>query len=159
MQQTYSTFSGFENSSIIRTAKIEDIKSIYRIEVESFLDPYPPSVLINLLLITREGFLVVETQGTIVGYTILRKVGVRGHLMALAIDKRFQKKGFGTRLLDHAMKVLEASGCHGIWLEVRSSNMQAKRFYMNRKFKQITRIDDYYSDGEDADVLYRVLSS
>lgn len=159
MQKSYSTFSEFEGSYIIRTARINDIPTIYKIEVESFEDPYPPSVLINLLLITREGFLVMETHGRVVGYIIMRKIGIRGHLMALATDKKFQRKGFGTKLIEHAIQTLEKSACYGIWLEVRSSNIPAKRFYMNRAFKQIGQIDEYYSDGEPADILYRVISS
>jgi ribosomal-protein-alanine N-acetyltransferase len=143
----------------IRKVKIEDIPAVYKLEVQSFGDPYSPLLLMNLLALYPYGFFVAERDGKIIGYVISRIVAEKGHVIALAVEERFRKRNVGSELLKKAVDVFRQRGVGGAWLEVRVSNLVAQRFYADRGFKKVGTADSYYADGEDAIIFYRTLSS
>jgi ribosomal-protein-alanine N-acetyltransferase len=113
----------------------------------------------NLLSLYPHGFFVAELGEKIVGYMIVRIIGQKAHIIALATDVRFRNKGFGTRLLDNAFQIARIQGANGIWLEVRASNLEAQRFYIKRGFDKLKTVKAYYGDREDAKILYLAISS
>ncbi len=160
MLQQSSNYSRLSDLSIwIRKTKIGDIPSIYRIESESFKDPYSPLLLMNLLSLYPYGFFVAEIGNEIVGYMLVRIIGLKAHIIALATDKKYRNIGIGTRLLDNAFEVARNRGANGIWLEVRASNLEAQRFYIRRGFERLKTVNSYYGDREDAEILYLPISS
>lgn len=143
----------------IRKARIEDIPAVYRIEERSFKDPYSPLLLMNFLALYPYGFFVAEIAGNVVGYAIFREVAQKGHIIAIAVEERHRRRSIGTQLLKKVMEVFKERGAIGVWLEVRVSNLQAQRFYMDRGFERMTTVRGYYGDGEDAEIFYMTVSS
>jgi ribosomal-protein-alanine N-acetyltransferase len=160
MLQQSSNFSRLNELAIwIRKTKIGDIPSIYRIESQSFKDPYSPLLLMNLLSLYSYGFFVAEIGKEIVGYMLVRIIGQKAHIIALATDERYRNIGIGTRLLDNAFEVARNRNANGLWLEVRASNLEAQRFYLKTGFERLKTVTAYYGDGEDAEILYLPTSS
>jgi ribosomal-protein-alanine N-acetyltransferase len=160
MPLPFSNYSTLDKSTtLIRPTTIRDIPSVYGIEVQSFKDPYSHLLLMNLLALYPNGFYVAEVGGRIVGYAIFRFVAHKGHIIALAVDERGRNRNIGTSLLKKAIEAFKKRGASGAWLEVRSSNLRAQRFYAGRGFERIRTVQRYYSDGEDAEILYMTLSS
>jgi len=143
----------------IRKARIGDVPAIYRIEVQSFKDPYSPLLLMNLLALYPYGVFVAESEWGVVGYMIIRIIAQKGHIIALAVDKRHRNNSIGTQMLNKAVEVFKERGVDGAWLEVRASNLHAQRFYLGRGFMRIIQVEEYYGDGEDAEILYMPLLS
>jgi ribosomal-protein-alanine N-acetyltransferase len=87
---------------------------------------------------------VVECGGELAGYGVLM-IGVReAHLLNLSVATAWQRRGFGRMLLEHFMRIARSSDASQIFLEVRPSNVPARRLYAQFGFLEITLRRDYY---------------
>jgi ribosomal-protein-alanine N-acetyltransferase len=90
---------------------------------------------------------VVECNGAVAGYGVLM-IGVReAHLLNLSVAVAWQRRGFGRMLLEHFMRVARASDAAQLFLEVRPSNVAARRLYVEFGFREITVRRGYYPSG------------
>jgi ribosomal-protein-alanine N-acetyltransferase len=138
----------------IRRANIDDLKEIYRIEKESFPDPYPYGLL-KAFLFHPGVYLVATINEKIIGYCIgiIRNENI-GHIISIAVDKDYRRKGVGTLLLKTTINELMKLGAKKFRIEVRESNIIAIKLYEKIGFKEKERIPNYYSDGETAIVMF-----
>ncbi|MCX8170036.1 MAG: ribosomal protein S18-alanine N-acetyltransferase [Candidatus Methanomethyliaceae archaeon] len=138
----------------IREAKLEDLEDIYRIEISSFEDPYPYGLL-KAFLYHPGAYLVVLKDNRIIGYSIgIIRFGNLGHIVSIAVDKDYRRKGVGSKLLDETIRRLVNMGAKMIRIEVRESNIAAKNLYKKFGFIEKERIEGYYPDGEAAIVMF-----
>lgn len=137
----------------IRKFQVKDLKRVYEIEKESFKDPYNPFFLLQLYELFSDTFLVAEVGGRVVGYIIARRVGTRGHIIAIAVDPKYRGRGIGTILMQVILEKLKKRGVEIVWLEVRISNKRAISFYRKLGFEYTDFYPRYYADGEDAIIL------
>lgn len=143
---------------LIRGARYDDIPRIVEIEFASFKNPYNPMLLYNLLTLYPYGFKVAIVNSHIAGYIISRVQGGRGHILALATDPLLRGRGVASEMLKTTFDILKNKGSSMAWLEVRTSNHRAIKFYQKKGFEAITTVPGYYNDGEDALLLYKSLS-
>jgi len=142
---------------IIRDFRRQDIKRVLEIETASFRDPYPSSILIDIYNLGA-GFLVAQKDNLIVGYIIFWiRFENEGHIISLAVDRKYRRKGIGCELVENAMKIFKKFNIKEIKLEVRAGNQGAREFYKNRGFKEKKILEGYYEDNEDAVVMNKVL--
>jgi ribosomal-protein-alanine N-acetyltransferase len=138
----------------IRDLKQGDMGAILDIEYRSFKDPYPLSLLNRLYEMHPDGFLVAELQGRVVGYVIgVLRWGLTGHILAIAVDPLFRRRGVGTALVTSILDRLRAKGARQVRLEVRKSNLGARQFYTKLDFVEREEIPYYYEDGETAVIM------
>ena len=137
----------------IREFVPSDLGRVSQIEVESFSTPYEVSLLQQLYEIGT-GFLVAIEDGEVVGYIIfwIKEEGL-GHIIALAVDKKFRGQHIATRLLMMAMTIFKNCDIHRITLEVKSHNDIAVSFYKKFGFVIDRKVPNYYEDGSDAYVM------
>lgn len=74
-------------------------------------------------------FLVGEHDGAIVAVVMAGYEGHRGWINYLGVDPRFQRRGWGRRIMDEAERRLRAEGCAKINLQVRDTNPEVIAFY------------------------------
>lgn len=142
---------------IIREFKRPDIKRVLEIETGAFDDPYPPSILIDIYNLGA-GFLVAQHYNIVVGYIIFWiRYEDEGHIISLAVDKKYRKKGVGKKLVDHVTIIFKKYGVKEIKLEVRIKNKGARKFYIKMGFEEKEILKDYYEDGEDAVIMKKEL--
>jgi [ribosomal protein S18]-alanine N-acetyltransferase len=99
---------------------------------------------------------VCRVGGELVGYLVFMMVVDDAHLLNIGVAEKWQGKGFGARLLHHAMLNAGQSGALTLMLEVRPSNAAALALYRNFGFRQIGVRRAYYpaiKGREDALVL------
>ena len=138
---------------IIREFKRPDIKRVLEIEIEAFNDPYPPSILIDIYNLGA-GFLVAQYDNIVVGYIIFWiRYEDEGHIISLAVDEKYRKKGIGKELVSYAVNIFEKCNAREIKLEVRISNKGARKFYIKMGFEEKEVLKNYYEDGEDAVIM------
>ena len=138
---------------IIREFKRPDIRRVLEIETESFNNPYPPSILIDIYNLGA-GFLVAQHDNIVVGYIIFWiRYEDEGHIISLAVDKKYRKKGIGGDLVDYAINIFEKCNLREIKLEVRIGNKGARKFYKKLGFEVKEILKNYYEDGEDAVIM------
>lgn len=92
-------------------------------------------------------------QDQLLGYAILMKIIDEAELLNICIDKKFQGKGLGKKLLEFSIKTLKTQK---IFLEVRKSNIAAIKFYEQFGFVQMSKRKNYYKNPtEDALIMQK----
>jgi ribosomal-protein-alanine N-acetyltransferase len=138
----------------IRTATSADLAAVHRIESECFDDPWSRGAFRAHL---RDLFLVAGAPEAICGYLVAWRLGPEAEILNLAVTKPARRSGTGRALLDAALRILAEFQTRRVFLEVRVSNLAARRLYASAGFTEIGRRRDYYRlPREDALVLARV---
>ncbi|MCK9150356.1 ribosomal protein S18-alanine N-acetyltransferase [Methanobacterium alcaliphilum] len=142
---------------IIREFKLPDLKRVIEIEKMSFDEPYPPHILKDIFNLGA-GFLVAQQDNIILGYIIFWiRFEDEGHIISLAVDKKYQRNQVGSQLVSMATDILEKFQMKNIKLEVRAENKGAIKFYKTLGFHDEKIIHGYYEDGEDAMLMDKPL--
>jgi ribosomal-protein-alanine N-acetyltransferase len=106
------------------------------------------------------GFLVAEDEGYVIGYVIFWiKYEYQGHIISIAVDKNYRRKGAGTKLLVKAIAILSLLNLNTIYLEVNENNVGAVEFYKSFNFKIDRTVPGYYENGDGAILMYIKLNS
>jgi ribosomal-protein-alanine N-acetyltransferase len=141
-----------------RLASLSDLAEICAIEDSSFSTPYPPSLLERLLQECSQSFFVATNdEGKLLGYCVCSPKGKSAHLISVAVNSNFRRKGVATSLLRRAIESLTASGADEFWLEVKKNNLEAIGLYLKFGFRNTGVLKAYYSDGSDAVRMHLVL--
>jgi len=132
----------------IRRFRGQDLEKIREIESSAFpKTAYSEETLLTFFRMMPETFLLLETDQDVAGYILF---DAAGHVYSMAVKPAYRRRGYGRSMLEHARKHVKKS----LWLEVRSKNEGAIRFYRNAGMKLLDRIPNYY--GTD-DALIMVL--
>ncbi|NHJ14589.1 MAG: ribosomal-protein-alanine N-acetyltransferase [Candidatus Thorarchaeota archaeon] len=99
---------------------------------------------------------IAECGVTTVGYVIWEenRKKRKGHLLNLAVEVDYRRRGLGTTLAIHALDEMKSAGMKSCKLEVRESNIAAISLYEALGFHRIGREPEYYPE-EDA-LIYAV---
>lgn len=135
----------------------EDVDAIVEIEKLSFSTPWSRSALLGELRYPRQAvYLVARVKGRIVGYVGMWTVANEGHITNIAVHPDYRGQGVGTRLLSFLIAVAESREIDALTLEVRLSNIRARRLYERMGFVASGIRTGYYSDNnEDAVIMWR----
>ena len=68
----------------------------------------------------------------------------------LFVAEKFRKKGVGNALISAIIRDAETRGVKKLFLEVRESNLPAKKLYEKAGFTFLSVRKKYYADGENA---------
>lgn len=97
----------------------------------------------------------------LVGYALMMHALDEVHLLNLSVARAYQRDGHGRWLLRWLCGAAAADGAARIFLEVRPSNLPARRLYESEGFEQVGVRKGYYPSWndtrEDAWVLRRAL--
>lgn len=99
---------------------------------------------------------VMECGGAMVGYAVLNLAAGEAHLLNLSIAATSQRRGLGAAFLLYLFDFIKKNDVQALFLEVRESNVIARRLYMRAGFHQIGVRRGYYpayGGREDAIVL------
>ncbi len=138
----------------VRKFNPKDLKRVFEIENMSFDQSYGINMFQQLYEMGI-GFLVAEEDDYVIGYVMFWiKYENQGHIISIAVDKNYRRKGAGTQLLVKAIAILSLLDLHTIYLEVNENNEGAVEFYKNFNFKIDRVVPGYYENGDGAIVMY-----
>ena len=100
-------------------------------------------------------WLVRQANGDVVGGAIVRVVAGEGEVLRLAVVPGARGQGLGRLLLRAIMSAIADACEHGIHLEVRASNVAARRLYRREGFVEHGRRPAYYDTPLEDAVLMR----
>jgi ribosomal-protein-alanine N-acetyltransferase len=142
----------------IRRFQPSDFERVIGIEKEAF-NEYNPILFMAAYETFPDGFLVAENDGDVVGFlTTIATSMFDVKILSLAIDRRYQNKGFASMLMQSLFEILRTKGVLRVLLEVRLSNFRAQRLYLSLGFNLVKVISSYYQDGEDAYLMEKMLA-
>lgn len=134
----------------LRNFRSSDLQGVYDLACRSLREKYNPSLFLDLSPFWREGFLVMEDMGKIVGFVFGIMVSpIEARVLMLAVSQEQRNKGYGKLLCRYFFQQCSNKGVRMVSLEVRTSNISAQHFYLKMGFIPAGTIKDYYSDGED----------
>jgi ribosomal protein S18 acetylase RimI-like enzyme len=138
---------------LLRRVRREALDDIDAIEQASFArDRFPRRNLARLLMRPTAAALLATVGGAPAGYVLLlfRNGATSARLYSLATAPAARGMGVGRALVDAASALALKWGCARLRLEVRRSNVAARRLYETAGFGVIGMKPGYYEDGESA---------
>jgi [ribosomal protein S18]-alanine N-acetyltransferase len=149
-----------EQSITIRVADAEDIPRVIDLErrcdtaahwsekqYRDLFHAHPPAVPIAL---------IAEGMGAhaLLGFLIARYIAQEWELENIVVAPDVRGWGIGKRLMLEFLARAEQTGSQSVFLEVRESNIPARRLYESLRFNEIGRRKGYYANPVEDAVLY-----
>jgi [ribosomal protein S18]-alanine N-acetyltransferase len=140
---------------LIRPVRVDDVPAIAALEGDVFPDPWPGRLYLQEVgQPLRFQRVVDDDAGRLAAYIFSCWQVDELHILKVATHPLHQGRGLATALLGLAKAETERARSRGLILEVRPSNAVAIRLYERLGYRAVARRPHYYSDGEDALVMY-----
>jgi [ribosomal protein S18]-alanine N-acetyltransferase len=142
-------------SVVIAPMRVDDVPDVHAIERASFTTPWPDHAYRTELETNRLAhYLVVRIGDRLVGYAGLWLMVDEAHVTTFAIDPAWRRRRLGERLLIALLDLAIERRAGEATLEVRLSNLPARRLYEKFGFRPVGIRPRYYSDdNEDALIM------
>ncbi len=137
----------------IAPATIADVSTLVRLECECFAEPWSPATLATALEDERYVVLLACEDGGIPGYVLGWNVGEEGELARVGVLASRRGQGIAQELMAAMLAAFASRGVEAIFLEVRESNIAARRLYAKCNFVEVGERRNYYADAETALVM------
>ncbi len=136
----------------MRTADLPEVEAIER---ASFTTPWPPNAYRSELEDNRlASYLVARIGDRVVAYAGMWLMVDEAHITTFAVHPSWRRRRIGERLLLAMLDLAATRRAREATLEVRVSNLAARRLYEKYGFRPVGIRPRYYSDdGEDAIVM------
>jgi [ribosomal protein S18]-alanine N-acetyltransferase len=140
---------------LIEPMRLEDLEAVHAIERASFRSPWPANAYRSELESNRlAAYLVARAEGEIVGFGGMWLMVDEAHITTFAIHPTWRRQRIGERLLLSFLDLAIGRGAREATLEVRLSNLPARRLYEKYGFRPVGLRPRYYSDdNEDALIM------
>jgi ribosomal-protein-alanine N-acetyltransferase len=132
----------------------EDLPDVVEIERASFTNPWSGSLFLQELHVAFSRIVLARRRGeSLAGYLCRWFVADEVHILNVAVDPRYRGQGVGALLMREALREARERGAVAVTLEVRRSNVAARRLYDSFGFDEVGARPNYYGRGEDALIL------
>jgi [ribosomal protein S18]-alanine N-acetyltransferase len=143
----------------VRRLTLSDLGGIEKVERRAYPTPWSRSMFAGELS-KPSSFCIggFDTSGKvrIAGYLIVSRYVDAWHVMNLAVDESYRRRGLARRLLEELFVATSDDAMRGYTLEVRVSNTGAIRLYEEAGFRITGVRRGYYTDNrEDAYVMWK----
>ncbi|HEX8940506.1 MAG TPA: ribosomal protein S18-alanine N-acetyltransferase [Candidatus Limnocylindrales bacterium] len=139
----------------VEPMRLDDLPRVQAIEKASFSAPWPPHAYRSELQSNRLAHYIVARVGeTIVGFGGMWLMVDEAHITTFAVDPAWRRQGVGARMLVALLDAAIERRAREATLEVRLSNLGARRLYEQYGFRPVGLRPRYYSDNnEDALIM------
>ena len=140
---------------LIRAAQPDDVAQVAALEAQVFPDPWPAHLYAQeVRQPLRFQRVVFNHGGYLAAYLFACWQADELHVLKVATHPMYQGIGIASTLLAEAAWEARRGHGRGIILEVRPANHRAVQLYRHIGYHVIGRRPRYYSDGEDALVMF-----
>jgi [ribosomal protein S18]-alanine N-acetyltransferase len=143
----------------LRPLTLADLASIERIERRAYPTPWSRSMFAGEIAKQSSiclGAIDGADAGFLVGYMIISRYADAWHVMNIAVDEDYRRRGIATQLLNRLFELTSTDDRRGYTLEVRVSNGSAIKLYESLGFVARGIRRGYYTDNrEDALIMWK----
>lgn len=147
-------------STPISRMRVDDIDAVVTIERAVYPFPWTAGNFADSIAAGYDAWLF-GPRGALIGYAVVMWLPDDVHLLNLSVAAARQRQGWGARMLTWLCADCARRGAGSMLLEVRPSNMPARRLYDRFGFQQVGVRKRYYpadaGTREDALVLRKSL--
>jgi ribosomal-protein-alanine N-acetyltransferase len=93
---------------------------------------------------------VLATRDRIVAHGVLSAGAEEAHVLTICVHPDFRRQGYGRRMLRHLLDKGYRKNASVCFLEVRSSNAEARQLYLSMGFVQVGERRQYYPADQGA---------
>jgi ribosomal-protein-alanine N-acetyltransferase len=140
---------------VIEPMRLDDLAAVHAIELASFSAPWPPHAYRSELESNRLAhYLVARAGDAVAAYGGMWLMVDEAHITTFAVHPTWRRQRIGERLLLAFLDLATERGAHEATLEVRLSNLAARKLYEKYGFRPVGLRPRYYSDDhEDALIM------
>lgn len=140
-----------EAPAYIRWMIRKDLPTVLNIEERCFEYPWGENDFIAALRQRTIIGMVAERGDQVVGFMIYELHKTRLHLLSMAVDPDYSRRGIGRTMIEKLVSKLTYQGRNRLVLEVRESNLPAQLFFKSMGFQAVGILNHFYDDcDEDA---------
>jgi ribosomal-protein-alanine N-acetyltransferase len=132
---------------LIRRLGEQDLDRVFEIEQSAYPHPWTRGIFSDCLRVGYECW-GLQAGLELLAYCVVTHAAGESHLLNLCVAPNWQRQGFGSCMLEHAIRLACRQGCDSMFLEVRPSNPAGIGLYAGRGFQVVGRRRDYYRAGE-----------
>lgn len=140
---------------VIREAGPEESRALADIDAVSFDVPWSLDALRALLDDALTRVWIARSGARVVGGAIVRVVAGEAEVLRLAVHPDARRRGTGRALVGAVLSAIADACPAGVHLEVRASNVAARRLYARHGFVDNGRRRDYYQAPREDAILMR----
>ncbi len=139
----------------IEPMRVDDLDAVHAIEQASFSAPWPAHAYRSELESNRlASYLVARMGDTVIAFAGMWLMVDEAHVTTFAVHHAWRRQGIGERLILGLLDLALERRASEMTLEVRLSNLAARRLYEKYGFRPVGLRPHYYSDDrEDALIM------
>lgn len=137
----------------IRAASLNDIPAILAIERSAPIAAHWTSEQ-YIELLSSGVVVIAEDGGQISGFMVAKSVASEWEIENVVVAAPLLHRGIANELLRELIRRAQSEAASAILLEVRESNLPARRLYEKHKFREVGRRRMYYKDPPEDAILY-----
>ena len=92
----------------------------------------------------------LSLQNFVIGICVLQFVLDEAHINYFVVNQKYRNRGFGSYFMSYLIKKCEKINTNRLLLEVSQNNLVAQKFYNRFDFYTVGTRKNYYSDGSNA---------
>ena len=139
---------------IISRALVSDSETIAEIENECFSTPWSRNQVEDEIVRENVIFLTAIINGVVVGYISGQMILDEFYISNIAVTEKFRKRHIGSALIKELIRILSSANCSFVTLEVRESNINARKLYEKHGFEFLGFRRDFYSVPKENACIY-----
>ena len=131
-----------EPALLVMTTQLLD--AVLAIEVQAYTFPWSRGNFIDSIAAGYLARALVAADGELIGYFVAMPGFEEMHLLNLTVAAPHAGRGHARRLLAELYALSASFAATAVWLEVRESNLRARRLYEHEGFAVAGHRRDYY---------------
>lgn len=155
LKMPFSTPPDFASASTVQMTP-QHLPLVLNVEQSAYSHPWTQGNFIDSIASGYHMPVWFQDQH-LLGYLVAMRGADELHLLNITVAPGFQRRGWGSHLLQSLIYWSHERGVHAIWLEVRASNHSAIALYQAHGFEQQGERKNYYplalNQREDAVVM------
>ncbi len=135
----------------LREISLSECDDFYRIEKACFPDPWSRADFEYQIISPYSKIIGAFAEDKPAGFVNVQYIAGEISVNSIAVVEKNRKNGIAKMLLEYVFKLYPKAEC--AYLEVRESNVPARRLYENFDFKAVGMRDNYYHDPDENAIL------
>lgn len=141
----------------IRRAGASDLSTMMAVEIACFDEKRYSRDMVLFILTDEEFATFLAEDGRAVGAACVHVRGNEAHLVSIGVVPEHRCRGVARALMGAAEAEAIWRGASRMTLQVSVLNMAAMNMYLQRGYRAICLLKDYYGEGKDAHLMERRL--